>query len=165
MCNPRLLADRELALFKMRASHGADRTEILELTKIFHGKVVDVGTDMLTIAMSGDPGKLYAFEKAMRRFDLVELARTGRIALRKSDDKLDLGTIGWSPTAARELADVNRGVLSLLSPSYQYLLVNETYVQPINCAIRMLCGSKHTVQSVCHFGIRTLWRCPFASVA
>lgn len=102
---PRL--DLELALFKMRVAHGSQRSELLELVTIFGGKVVDVGSGAITVALSGDPGKLYAFEASARNFNLVELARTGRITLRKSDAGLDLGgPMSYSP--GRSAAVANR---------------------------------------------------------
>jgi Small subunit of acetolactate synthase len=84
-------ADRELAFFKIRAPHGTIRSEILELTNIFGAKVVDVGPLGLTIALAGDPGKLFAFEQAVRPFGVAQLARTGRITLQRSDQNLDMG--------------------------------------------------------------------------
>lgn len=86
-------ADRELALFKVGVAHGADRSEVLEVTSIFGGKVVDVAPSAVTIAVSGDPGKLYAFEMLMQPFGLMELSRTGRITLLRSDVNLDLPSL------------------------------------------------------------------------
>ena len=91
-------ADRELALYKIGAPHGARRSEILELSSIFGAKVVDVGPQGLTVALSGDPGKLFAFEQAVRPFGLAQLARTGRITLQKSDENLDLPGVMAYPT-------------------------------------------------------------------
>lgn len=94
----RACADRELALFKIPAPHGTVRSEILELSGIFGGKVVDVGPRGLTVALTGDPGKLYAFEQCMRPFGLSQLARTGRITLPTSDKCLDLaGLMPFQP--------------------------------------------------------------------
>lgn len=78
-------ADRELAFFKLAAPHGLQRSEALELAAIFGGKVIDVGRAALTIALAGDPGKLYAFEAALAPFGITELARTGRITLRTKE--------------------------------------------------------------------------------
>lgn len=117
-------ADRELALFKMQAAHGTSRSEILELTTIFRGKVVDVGPSGLTIALSGDPGKLFAFEQAMRPFGLAQLTRTGRIALQRSDQNLDMpGTMAYAPARqpplhAPQPADNGARIAPLLAPSH-----------------------------------------------
>lgn len=85
--------DRELALFKVGVAHGSDRSEVLEITNIFGGKVVDVAPSAVTIAVSGDPGKLYAFEMLMQPFGLKQLSRTGRITLLRSDVNLDLPSL------------------------------------------------------------------------
>lgn len=102
-------ADRELALFKLGVPTGTQRSAALELAAIFSGKVVDVGADAVTIAVSGDPGKLYAFESAAREFNLLQLSRTGRISLRKSDAGLDMGGMTYGPGAqvTREMDAAN----------------------------------------------------------
>jgi Small subunit of acetolactate synthase len=103
-----LCADRELAFFKLGLSHGAQRSEVLEILSIFGGKVVDVGPNALTIALSGDPGKLFAFESAVRPFGLAELARTGRITLRTEDTAAGFnGMMPYEPGRSRE-ADLQR---------------------------------------------------------
>jgi Small subunit of acetolactate synthase len=106
-------ADRELALFKIGVPHGTARSEVLELASIFSGKVVDVGPDALTVAISGDPGKLYAFESAVQTFGLMQLSRTGRITLLKSDEGLDLPAVGIltpSRTVERDYEKARHGV-------------------------------------------------------
>ena len=52
-----------------------------ELTSIFDGKIVDVGYDAMTIMVAGEPDKLDAFSDLAKPFGIVELQRTGRIAL------------------------------------------------------------------------------------
>ena len=63
------------------------------MTNIFGGKVVDVAPGAVTVAVSGDPGKLYAFEMLVRPFGLLQLSRTGRITLLQSDANLDLPSL------------------------------------------------------------------------
>jgi acetolactate synthase-1/3 small subunit len=48
---------------------------------VFGGKIIDVGHDALTIALAGKPRNLDDFEELMRAFGIVELQRTGRVAL------------------------------------------------------------------------------------
>ena len=52
-----------------------------ELASIFDGKIVDVGFDALTIMVAGESDKLDAFSDLAKPFGIVELQRTGRIAL------------------------------------------------------------------------------------
>ena len=72
--------ERDLMLIKVAAPAGR-RTEIAQLTDIFRGRIVDVAADMVIIEIAGQEGKVQAFIDLMRPFGIVELARTGRIAL------------------------------------------------------------------------------------
>jgi acetolactate synthase I/III small subunit len=71
---------RELALFKI-AVDGAQRAEVLQVTDIFRGKVVDVGRRSVTVEVTGTTDKIDAFERMVRPFGLVEMMRTGEIAI------------------------------------------------------------------------------------
>jgi acetolactate synthase-1/3 small subunit len=72
--------ERELMLVTVRAS-AETRSHVTELTAIFEAKIVDVGFEALTIMVAGDPDRLDAFSDLVRPFGIVELQRTGRIAL------------------------------------------------------------------------------------
>ena len=72
--------ERDLMLIKMSTAHGA-RSEIRELTEIFRGRIVDVAPDMVMIEMSGQERKIEAFIEMIRPFGIIELVRTGRIAM------------------------------------------------------------------------------------
>ena len=72
--------ERDLMLVKVLTPAGA-RSEISELTDIFRGRIVDVAHDMVMIEMSGQERKIEAFIEMMRPFGIVELVRTGRIAM------------------------------------------------------------------------------------
>jgi acetolactate synthase-1/3 small subunit len=71
---------RELALFKV-AVDGVQRAEVMQICEIFRGKVVDVTKRSLTIEVTGTTDKIEAFERMVRPFGLVEMARTGEIAI------------------------------------------------------------------------------------
>jgi acetolactate synthase-1/3 small subunit len=71
---------RELALFKISAD-GATRGEIMQICEIFRGKVVDVTKRALVVEITGTTDKIEAFERMVRPFGLVEMARTGEFAL------------------------------------------------------------------------------------
>ena len=75
--------DRELMLLKVKAS-AKERTFILELVQVFRAKVVDVADEALTIEVVGDPGKLVALETLLRPYGIIEIARTGKIALERA---------------------------------------------------------------------------------
>src|SRR3954454_13143433 len=71
---------RELALFKISAD-GAQRAEITQLVEIFRGKVVDIGRRSMVVEITGMQAKIESFERLVRPFGLVEMARTGEIAI------------------------------------------------------------------------------------
>jgi acetolactate synthase I/III small subunit len=72
--------ERDLMLIKVSTPAGA-RGQIRELTDIFRGRIVDVAPEMVMIEMSGQEQKIEAFIEMMRPFGIVELVRTGRIAM------------------------------------------------------------------------------------
>jgi acetolactate synthase-1/3 small subunit len=77
---PSNAVERELMLV---AVHGdaASRSQIIELVGVFEGKIVDVGTDALTVMLAGTPTKLDDFEDLLRPYGIIEIQRTGRVAL------------------------------------------------------------------------------------
>ena len=77
---PRETLARELALFKVSAD-GASRAEVMQLCEIFRGKVVDVTKRSIVIELTGTYDKVEAFEQLVRPFGLIEMARTGEIAI------------------------------------------------------------------------------------
>ena len=62
-----------------------DRGQVVELVKIFEGKILAVGTEAITVSLEGHPDKLDDFEELLRGYGIVELQRTGRVALPKLD--------------------------------------------------------------------------------
>jgi acetolactate synthase-1/3 small subunit len=78
--DPGETVSRELALFKV-AVDASQRTEVLQLCQIFRGKVVDVSRRSLIIELTGTTDKIAAFEAQLRPFGLIEMMRTGEIAI------------------------------------------------------------------------------------
>jgi len=76
--------ERDLMLIKIAAPRGGRRSEVRELTEIFRGRIVDVGAEELMIEISGQEQKIYSFIDLMRPFGIVELVRTGRVAMVRS---------------------------------------------------------------------------------
>jgi len=72
--------ERDLMLIKVR-TEGGTRSEVKELTDIFRGRIVGVGPEHVMIEISGQEKKLEAFVEIMRPYGIIELVRTGRIAL------------------------------------------------------------------------------------
>jgi acetolactate synthase-1/3 small subunit len=71
---------RELALIKVRATP-SNRSEILEMVNLFRAKVVDVGTLSLVIETTGEEDKIDALYDLLQPFGILELMRTGRVAM------------------------------------------------------------------------------------
>jgi len=71
---------RELSLIKVKAN-SLTRSEIIQLVDIFRANIVDVGSDSLTIEVTGDEDKIDSLYDLLRGFGIKEVARTGRIAL------------------------------------------------------------------------------------
>ena len=90
---------RELLLATVAAAPAA-RSQVIQLVGVFGGEVVDVGADRLTVMLAGPPDKLDGFEGLLETYDVLDLQRTGRVALRKID---------VPPQARRRLVPVETG--------------------------------------------------------
>ena len=75
--------ERELVLVKV-AADAARRAELLEITNIFRAKVIDMSQEAVIIEVTGSEDKIAAFIDMVRPFGIVEIARTGKIALLRS---------------------------------------------------------------------------------
>ena len=75
--------ERELMLLKVSSKEDT-RSNILDIVQIFRAKVVDVSDIALTLEVVGDPGKLVALEKLLEPYGILEIARTGKVALKRS---------------------------------------------------------------------------------
>ena len=74
--------ERELMLVTIKGTADA-RSQVTELASIFEAKILDVGFEALTLMVAGQPDKLDAMTDLLKPFGIVELQRTGRIALPK----------------------------------------------------------------------------------
>jgi acetolactate synthase-1/3 small subunit len=77
---PREAVARELALLKISAD-GDSRAQVMEYADIFRGRVVDVSKRSITVEVTGTDDKIEAFEQMIRPFGLIEMVRTGEIAV------------------------------------------------------------------------------------
>lgn len=78
--NDEVHVERELALIKVNAESSV-RAEVLRITEIFRGKVVDVSPRTFTIEVTGDEAKLNAIVEMLRPVGIKEIARTGKVAI------------------------------------------------------------------------------------
>ena len=77
---PKEAVARELALFKISAD-GDSRGQVMEYAEIFRGRIVDVSKRSITVEVTGPDDKIEAFEQIVRPFGLIEMVRTGEIAV------------------------------------------------------------------------------------
>lgn len=75
---------RELVLIKVGVDKNT-RGEVVQMTEVFRGKIVDVGETNLTIEITGEDGKLEAFIGLMAKYGIKELVRTGKVALHRGE--------------------------------------------------------------------------------
>jgi acetolactate synthase I/III small subunit len=90
--DPRHSVERELLLATVRAAP-EQRSQILELATIFEAKILAVGVDALTLSLEGHPDKIDDFEALLAGYGMVELQRTGRVALPKLDRQARLRAV------------------------------------------------------------------------
>ena len=74
---------RELVLIKIHTADSKARSELLQYTTIFRGRVIDVSPDSMIIEVTGDTEKVDAFIELSRSFGIKEISRTGATALNR----------------------------------------------------------------------------------
>ena len=73
------IVERELALFKVLAK--TDRTELFQIMEVFRAKAVDVCDSSIMVEITGTTEKLDAFESLMKKFEIIEMVRSGKVLL------------------------------------------------------------------------------------
>ena len=92
--------ERELLLIKVKAD-AQTRAEIMQMVEIFRAQIVDVTSDVLLIEMTGTREKVGAFIDLLAPFGVVELMRTGRMAMSRGSRPPEAGAAGrMAPTPA-----------------------------------------------------------------
>ena len=89
---PEDATEREMLLATVSASP-ADRGQVIGHVGVFEGKIVDVGQDSITVMLAGAPSKVDDFENLIRPYGIVELQRTGRVALPKLERRAALRSL------------------------------------------------------------------------
>jgi acetolactate synthase-1/3 small subunit len=83
----RSLLERDLALIKVSADQQS-RPHLMELIKVFRARVIDVAPESLILEVSGTVDKIDGLLEVLRPFGVLEMARTGRIAMTRGSDLL-----------------------------------------------------------------------------
>ena len=82
--------ERDMLLAKVRADTGEIREEVVRLTDIFRGRIIDVTDTLYTIELTGTQDKLDAFVHAMNRMSIIEIVRSGVIGIARGDSALQV---------------------------------------------------------------------------
>ena len=84
---------RELCLIKMKRDP-APRADVMSAVEVFRAKVIDYGTEALSIEVTGEPSKIDAFVSVMNPYGILEMCRTGVVAMSRGSkcikDKTDI---------------------------------------------------------------------------
>jgi acetolactate synthase, small subunit len=77
--------DRELVLLRVKADRET-RAEVMQICDIFRAKIIDVQPERLSIELTGTESKISKFILLMERFGIIDLTRTGKVALSRTND-------------------------------------------------------------------------------
>ena len=95
--SPAHAVERELVLVTVAAG-AAERSQVIDLVGVFGGEVVNVGPDRLTVMLAGRPEKIDDFEGLLEPYEVLELQRTGRVALPKLERRVALHSVSGGPS-------------------------------------------------------------------
>ena len=87
--NPGHAIRRELVLIKVMANSSETRNEVIQIANIFRASIIDVSVSSLTIALIGDENKAEAIQNLLKEFGILELVRTGMVALARGQFTID----------------------------------------------------------------------------
>ena len=74
---------RELMLIKVETENGEKRNDVMQIANIFRAQIIDVSFETLTLVVTGDSEKLKAIENILKEFKILEIARTGVVAIER----------------------------------------------------------------------------------
>lgn len=80
--------EREMALIKVQ-NNPTNRSEIMAATEIYRAKIIDYTTDTMCVEITGEPTKINAFIEVLRPLGIVEMCRTGVVALERGSSIME----------------------------------------------------------------------------
>jgi acetolactate synthase I/III small subunit len=107
--------ERDLALITVTVTP-ENRSQVIEATNLFRGKIVDVSRGSVMVEMSGEEEKIERFIDLMRDYGIKELARTGVIAMARGEQLRD-PTAPQAPAAGKRTRSINAPPQAALPPS------------------------------------------------
>ena len=90
--------EREMVLIKVNAE-SSHRGEIIQIVEVFRSRVVDVAPRTLTVEMTGDEGKITALVNMLRPYGVVDVVRTGKVAIGRGNHAVVRESAGDSVAA------------------------------------------------------------------
>ena len=81
--------ERELMLIKIKNTP-ENRNEVMAATEIYRAKIIDYATDTMCVEVTGDPAKINAFIDVMKPLGIIEMCRTGVVALERGSNILGI---------------------------------------------------------------------------
>ena len=85
---PEISIRRELVMIKIKAPAGESRNELIQIANIFRASIIDVSVGAITVAVIGDETKIAGFESILSEFEILELVRTGIVALERGQETI-----------------------------------------------------------------------------
>ncbi|GAQ24982.1 MULTISPECIES: acetolactate synthase small subunit [Tepidanaerobacter] len=93
---------RELALIKVKTDD-TNRTEVFQIVETFRGKIIDIDPESIIVELTGDLSKVKAFLELMKRYGIIEIVRTGGIALQRGKGSIhDVPVADETPAVKEE---------------------------------------------------------------
>ena len=88
LLNPENSIRRELLLIKTAVTSSENCNRIIQIANIFRASIIDVSPTTLTLAVLGEESKTGAIESMMKEFGILELVRTGMVAVERGKDTI-----------------------------------------------------------------------------
>ena len=88
LLTPQKSIRRELVLYKVRTPDNDTRNAIIQIANIFRANIIDVSVGTLTLAVVGGESKTEGIEKILEEFEVMELVRTGSVALERGQETI-----------------------------------------------------------------------------
>ncbi|MBI3264566.1 MAG: acetolactate synthase small subunit, partial [Acidobacteria bacterium] len=100
---------RDLAMIKVAATQES-RSDIMQLVDVFRARVVDVAPDSLVIEITGTEDKIDSLLEVLRPYGVIEMVRTGRVAITRGTKNGSSGLAGRPPASPSDEAKVSYSV-------------------------------------------------------
>jgi acetolactate synthase I/III small subunit len=99
---------RDLALIKVAAT-GDARTHVMQLVDVYRARIIDVSPESLVIETTGTEDKIDSLLEVLRPYGVIEMVRTGRVAMARGSGPVDRAAARSGPAAPATGADVSHG--------------------------------------------------------